>query len=312
MFVPESLFGLNRTLKLIILSAVFLTLFLLLFLLLNIKQEPALIVSERIKKLQLHLLWEHFERKQEIDWKRIKNELEGRREEVKQEILRGIGKVKKEEHQRLESLLDKSWDEILTVLGGKAAESQAPPPVDINRLAELIEKALKNIGGGGALLPGSRVSEARPVPSKPAEVPEHAGTEEGELQEAEEEVEEVEEVEEAEEVEELEPVEELEEVKEVEPIEEAEEAEELEPVEIGPVDETLEEEPAEELEELEPTELEEVEPIELASTEVATEELEAAELEPEVLKPEEPEVAELETADGTSAIGTRKIFQRRN
>jgi hypothetical protein len=50
MFFPESLFGLNRTLKSIILCAVFLTLFLLLFLLLNIKQEPALIVSERIKK----------------------------------------------------------------------------------------------------------------------------------------------------------------------------------------------------------------------------------------------------------------------
>jgi hypothetical protein len=47
-------------------------------------------------------------------------------------------------------LLDKSGDEILTVLGGKEVESQAPPPVDMNRLAELIEKALKNLGGSGA------------------------------------------------------------------------------------------------------------------------------------------------------------------
>jgi hypothetical protein len=222
-FLPHGLFGLTTTLKVTIFVCTFITLFLLFFLLFNLKQEPVLVVSERIKKLQLHLLWEYLERNQEIDWKKIQLELESRREEVKSEILKGVGRVKKEDRPKLESLFDKSWDEILAVIGNKAQATA--PSVDLNRLTELIEQALQKI----TVIPVPSVSEkAGEVLKAPVstgvsapKVPEKKTA--GEAVEAEEveELAEAEEAEEAEEVEEIEEVEEVEEVEEAEPVSEA-------------------------------------------------------------------------------------------
>ena len=295
-FLPNSIFGLTTTLKVTIFVCTFITLFLLFFLLFNLKQEPVLIVSERIKKLQLNLLWEYLERNQEIDWKKIQLELENRREEVKNEILKGVGRVKKEDRPKLESLFDKSWDEILAVLGNKAQATA--PSVDLSRLTELIEQALQKItvipvpsvsekAGDIPKAPASTVGSAPMVPEKETageeEIEELAEVEEGE------EVKGVEEVEAIEEISEVEEVEEVEEVKEAEPLKEVEEAEEVEEVE-----EVEELEVAEEIEELEviPVEAEETEEVEEAERVEETEEAEDTKVLEEVKEVEEVEEAE--------------------
>ncbi|MCX7787066.1 MAG: hypothetical protein N2442_05160 [Spirochaetes bacterium] len=297
LFQPASLFGLSTTLKGIIFVCTFITLFLLFFLIFNLKQEPVLVVSERIKKLQLHLLWEYLERNQEIDWKKIQLELESRREEVKSEILKGVGRVKKEDKTTLESLFDKSWDEILTVIGNKAQATS--PAVDLNRLTELIERALQKITVTQAPIPTEQQEEVKISKAAgrtiPSTVPQMEKVGEGKELKESEEVEELEEVESVEEAEEAVPLEEVRELEEAEELEEA--AEEV--VEIEEAIEVEDISEAEEVEEVEAVEeVEEAEEVEAASRgegvkEVEElEEIEEAELIEELEKLEEIEAVE--------------------
>ena len=154
-------------------------------------------------------------------------------------IKKGLGSQAVKYQRELDSLLDKSWQEIIAVLSNVKTSSEkhitsTKAVVDGNEIKKILEEFFAK----GTI----NVQSVNHVEVKKSQVP---------IPEAEE-VEELEEIPEAEEVEELEEIPEAEEVEELEEIPEAEEVEELEDIPEAEEVEELEEIPeAEEVEELE-------------------------------------------------------------
>ncbi len=270
--LPDNVFTLNNYLKIILMASFFITLFLLLFLILSLRQDKVLILSERIKRFQVNFLKEYVENKESIDWEKWKRELGARRELVKKEIKRGIGKFKGAKEETVDSLIEKSWDEIIEVIGSKI--SAGPSKINIDNLEEALERVLKSgtalnvqySPGGGLPIPAPQPAPA-PAPA-PKEESFTSGMQPVDVEDIDEgeDIETLDEAEEIEEAEELGEVEELAEVEEIEAVEEPAEAEELAEVEeIEEAEELGEVEEIEEIEEIEEAE----EPAEAGRTEEA-------------------------------------------
>ncbi len=325
---PLQEFLIGSHLQVIILVGVFLTAFLLIFLLLNIRQDSTLLLSERIKRLQISLLKEYVENRNEIDFDRWQAELRSRKPEVVKRIRRGVGRVRRSEKDELDQLAERGWEEIVELLSRRAS-APSDGAVDMARIEQMIERVLQNLPArvrgtegmaGTATAASDPEQRALPDPGSSGSEASSELEELGEIEEAEE----VEEIAELDETDELEQIEEAESVDDLEEIEEAgelEEFEELDVVEAGAEGEDLEEveeiadrdeadeleevEEAEELDDLdeieEATELEEVEEVdEVAELDEADEleEVDAVDVTDDVDDLEEIEdVAELEDAE---------------
>ncbi|MEI6874347.1 MAG: hypothetical protein WCL50_04360, partial [Spirochaetota bacterium] len=278
MVLPSSNFSFPAIMRILLLGVFLVTAFLLVFLVLNLRQDRTTVIAERIKRYHIGMLEASFSEKADRDLGRWTRQLEARREEYKKAIKTDLGKLGEGKTAEADALIDKSWDEILAVLGRRVDESERIGGASIKEIERLITAALSQ---GNFVLPASSLvsvpdpgtspapprpaarKKAVPTPPKPlvARQAEPADAEVLKELEAEavEELEEVEELE-AEEVEEAEAVEEL----EAEEVEEAEAVEELEAEEV---------EEAEAVEELEAEEVEEAEAVE----ELEAEEVEEAE-----------------------------------
>jgi hypothetical protein len=324
--INESRFVFPQLMKIILLGAFFLTVYLTVFLLFNLRQDSFTIVQNRLKHLQISLIEQYYDRKNDIDWGRWSRELEQRREEIRAELKQGIknkagkNKTDKDEKNDIDVLIDKSWDELLNVIAGRRDKSAL---IDEEKLQTILNRILS--AGASIPAPAAGVPAANvPAPLVRAETP-AAAEEVEELAEAES-VEEIEELSEAEPVEDLEeltdaePVEEVEELAEAEPVEDVEELTEVEPVEdleeltdAEPVEEAeklTEAEPvkgAEELAEVEPVEdleeLTDTEPVEEAEKLTEAEPVEGAE-EIEEVPPARPAVPELAEIGDIELTGT--------
>ncbi|MDR1931374.1 MAG: hypothetical protein LBQ57_00990 [Spirochaetales bacterium] len=323
-FIGDDQFTLSPIMKGILLFSVFLTTFLALFLILSIRQDASLVLAERIKKFQINLLREYLDRKGEIDWQKWRSELEIRRDDVRQELKHGLGKISKGDEEKLDRLVDKSWDEIISVLTSRGAEQKSS--VEIEKLEGIVEKVVANLQSLSA--PRARPSEI-PAPKKapaPKASAEKSGEDEEAVEELSDEMEEVsaaeelaedadeaqaiEEIAEADEVEEVQAAEEVESVEELEePVEEAESAEELE--ESAEEAELAGAETVEELSEVEEAaEAEEIPAAEeLAGAEEIAETVEEAEAAEEIepaaaveAAQKEPETADAEEMDDLEEV----------
>ena len=200
------------------------TLFLLVFLLLNLRQDPAVVLADRIKRFQVTFLREFLEERERLDWDEWRSELAVRKAEAKTRLTAGA-RASKGGGDESERLFDRSWDEIVGVLAGRAEQARGPVTnvtVDAAQIEQIVRRAL----AGGA-----------PIGT----LPPPADGDRGEPEEAEA----LEEVAEAEEVEEVEALEEVAEAEEVEEVEALEQVADAEPPYIpGPgalVEELLEE-----------------------------------------------------------------------
>jgi hypothetical protein len=144
--LDDRLFVFPFAMKLILLASFFITSFLLVFLFFNLQQDTTTIVRERLKRLQLSLLEEYYDKKEAIDWNRWAREMEQRRETIRSELKRGLPrKPRKKLEQDIDNLIDKSWDEIITILGGKTAP-QITATFDESKLQELLNRLLSTAG----------------------------------------------------------------------------------------------------------------------------------------------------------------------
>lgn len=210
--VSESLFDFPQVMKDIILLSVFLTIFLTSFLLFNMRPDTMTVVQNRLKKLQLSLIRDYYERKGEIDWNLWRHELEQRREDVRAELKRGIKKKPSSPMLKdIDILIDKSWDEILDAIGNRRETRLA---IDEDKLQNILSRMLMAAGALPAIqtkpsLPNG-IPAAQPLGE---EVLEELGGNDG--------------LEELDELDELEEIEEIEEPAETEEFAEAGELEEL-------------------------------------------------------------------------------------
>jgi hypothetical protein len=306
--VDAALFAFPQAMKVILLAAIFLTVFLTIFLAFNLRPDTMTVIQNRLKGLQLSLIREYYERKGEMDWNHWYHELELRREDVRSELKRGVREKTPALLEDIDSLIDKSWDEILTAIGGKRETRLA---IDEDKLQNILNRILL-ARGDSPVLPGGGPAAANqvlnalattaPGPAAPEAPPAAGGSEEPEEIETLEDVEELGDIEElsGEEEPETVAVTELPEAEKPEPLavtEELPEPEEPEPAAvIEELPEPEEPEPAALTEEL--PEPEEPEPAAVTEELPESEEPEPAAVTEELTEPEEPEPADLEELSG--------------
>ncbi|MDR2468131.1 MAG: cache domain-containing protein [Spirochaetaceae bacterium] len=169
--LSESLFEVPFALKMLILAVFGITLYIILFWCLNARQDPVTIVQHRMKRLQVNLLNEYFELKNDMDWRQWKRDLAQRREEMRDELLRGFSTNQRKRNEGvfkyIDSFFDKSWDELVGVIGNRSRS-------DIERLdEEKIEDILKRILKAASAL-STRDRPPPPPPPHPSALPEAA------------------------------------------------------------------------------------------------------------------------------------------
>jgi hypothetical protein len=118
--VPEKLFSFPAPLKVLLIGSAFITLFVIFFLIVNARQDAVAIVQSRLKELQVSLMYEYYQLMGDMDWAVWRRELEQRRDDVRNELCRGI-KIKKgsDIEGYIYSFFNKSWDGLLAAIGSR-------------------------------------------------------------------------------------------------------------------------------------------------------------------------------------------------
>ena len=242
--------------KILILVSAFISVCLFFLILFNFKKDDDVIIRDRIKRVQFELLSEYFDKN--LERAEIAGIIEAKKSDVSVRIKKSLGRRGKKHSAELDTMLEKSWSEIIDML---SAEKKQQPSFDMSEIRRMLEE----------LLSANPVTvRNQPVQTVPAKVAEPEPVDDLEETDA------VEPVEDLEDADGVEPADGLEEADSVEPVEDLEEADVVEPVDdledadsVEPVDD-LEDvdaiEPVEDLEEadvVEPVEdLEEVDVVE--------------------------------------------------
>jgi hypothetical protein len=146
--INEALFSFPDTMKIILLVSFFLTIYLTIFLFFNLKQDTMMVVQNRLKSLQISLIEQYYDRKGDVDWNHWSRELEQRRDDIRAEVKRGIRIPKgKRADEDINTLIDKSWDELLSVIGGQKAASPGFDEEKIQNILNRILQAAPALGG---------------------------------------------------------------------------------------------------------------------------------------------------------------------
>ena len=280
--------------KILILVSAFISVCLFFLILFNFKKDDDVIIRDRIKRVQFELLSEYFDKN--LERAEIAGIIEAKKSDVSVRIKKSLGRRGKRHSAELDTMLEKSWSEIIDML---SAEKKQQPSFDMSEIRRMLEELLSatpvTVRNQPVQTVPAKVAEAEPVEDledadgvEPAEDLEDVDTvepaedlEEAGGVEAVEDLQDVEAVEPVEVLEEaggVEPVEDLEDVDAVEPVEDLEDADGVEPADVleeaegvEPVDD-LEEadvvEPVEDLEDVDAVEpvddLEEVDVVEPA------------------------------------------------
>lgn len=212
--INDYLFSISEPMKLILNLSIFLTFFLTFFFLINLKPNPPAVVRNRLKRLKDSLFEQLYVNKSSQERSRWILELEQRRDEIRKELKHNL-KLSSRQEAAINSIIDKSWDELLAVIKAgsgvivqtKVVEAKQSIKVgadsdidDIEEIEEIEEaEAVEETGGIESVDKVQKFDAAKEV---------------GEIEKIEE-AEDLEEIEEIEEVEEIEDLEEIEEAGEV-------------------------------------------------------------------------------------------------
>jgi hypothetical protein len=159
----QSLLSFPLAMRIILLVAFLITVFLIIFLVFNIRQDDVTIIQSRLKKLQVSLLEEYYEHTGDLNWSRWKRELEHRREDLHSELKRGLS-AKTNSLPEIDNFIDRSWEELMAILGGH-----------IERRSGIDEDALRSLL--------RRLPESTVAPSSPPKALDQAGVKEtGEIE----------------------------------------------------------------------------------------------------------------------------------
>jgi hypothetical protein len=109
------LFSIPESMKLVLNLSIYITFYLTLFFMFNLKPNAVMIVQNRIKHLRESLFEHLFINKTVQERAKWILELEQRREEIRSELKRNL-KFKPKLEKNINGIIDKSWDELLSVL----------------------------------------------------------------------------------------------------------------------------------------------------------------------------------------------------
>ena len=176
--------------KILILVSAFISVCLFFLILFNFKKDDDVIIRDRIKRVQFELLSEYFDKN--LERAEIAGIIEAKKSDVSVRIKKSLGRRGKKHSAELDTMLEKSWSEIIDML---SAEKKQQPSFDMSEIRRMLEE----------LLSATPVTvRNQPVQTVPAKVAEP------------------EPVDDLEEADGAEPVEDLEEVDGVEPVDDLE------------------------------------------------------------------------------------------
>lgn len=264
--------------RILLFVCAFVTVCLIVVIFFNIRKDDSVVIKSKIRAIQIGLLNEYFEK--DVDRKKVAAMIAAQKDALTAKIKKSLGRRGKKYGSDLDVILNKSWEDIITILSG-AEKTSCMAELSSSSIKE-IRKVFEEVLATNTLkvenLESARKEKNPPLKTSETSVSEKLPEDLDEVEElcdAEplEEAPEAESVEEVENLEEIEPLEEAEplEPEALEELEEPDEPEELENLEeIDPAEELLPEpEELDEAEELEPLEeleepdgLEEVEPSE--------------------------------------------------
>lgn len=264
--------------RILLFVCAFVTVCLIVVIFFNIRKDDSVVIKSKIRAIQIGLLNEYFEK--DVDRKKVAAMIAAQKDALTAKIKKSLGRRGKKYGSDLDVILNKSWEDIITILSGaeKTSCMAELSSSSIKEIRKIFEEVLATNTLKVENLEPARKEKNPPLKTSETSVSEKLPEDLDEVEElcdAEplEEAPEAESVEEVENLEEIEPLEEAEplEPEALEELEEPDEPEELENLEeIDPAEELLPEpeeldeaeelEPLEELEE--PEELEEVEPSE--------------------------------------------------
>ena len=270
----ENVFTFSELERAVILSCLFITLFLIVFTLFNLKHDDMVIISSRVRKFELSLFRQYLERKDTADWRALEKEFSLRRQDVNAEIISSLGKRGKKHRKEVNLFLDQSWSELMSAMSGGRRMAEVISSYKNENLDPKPEKELYSIDYDHSADREKEASlEEKPFVEKPSRADEITQSD------AADEVEELEELDELEEVPEAEAADDVEEIPEAEAVDDVEEIPEAEAADD--VEEIPEAEAVEEVEEL--SQAEDVEDLEeVLDAEPVDEDLEVEEYVPDV------------------------------
>lgn len=172
-FVYDSrIFEVSDEIKILLLLLLFITVFLIVFLFFNIKQDNMSVIKDRIRRFELAFITECLDRQKSggsYDIKKLGAEITERRKELNDEICRSLGRRGKKHRKEIETLLEHSWQEILSALGiengRETNNSRQENVVKINsrELRDAIEEILRS-GLLNNALPAGHASDISSAP----------------------------------------------------------------------------------------------------------------------------------------------------
>lgn len=275
--------------RILLFVCAFVTVCLIVVIFFNIRKDDSVVIKSKIRAIQIGLLNEYFEK--DVDRKKVAAMIAAQKDALTAKIKKSLGRRGKKYGSDLDVILNKSWEDIITILSG-AEKTSCMAELSSSSIKE-IRKVFEEVLATNTLKV-ENLESARKEKNPPLKTSETSVSEK--LPEDFDEVEELCDAEPLEETPEAESVEEVENLEEIEPLEEAEP---LEPESDGVLEELEEPDEPEELENLE-----EIEPAEelLPESEGLDE---AEELEPleEVEEPDElEELDELEEVAPSETI----------
>lgn len=235
--------------RILLFVCAFVTVCLIVVIFFNIRKDDSVVIKSKIRAIQIGLLNEYFEK--DVDRKKVAAMIAAQKDALTAKIKKSLGRRGKKYGSDLDVILNKSWEDIITILSG-AEKTSCMAELSSSSIKE-IRKVFEEVLATNTLKV-ENLESARKEKNPPLKTSENAVSEK--LPEDLGEVEELCDAEPLEEAPEAESVEEVENLEEIEPLEEAEP---LEPESDGAPEEL--EEP-DELEEVEPSET--IEPSETA------------------------------------------------
>lgn len=263
--------------RILLFVCAFVTVCLIVVIFFNIRKDDSVVIKSKIRAIQIGLLNEYFEK--DVDRKKVAAMIAAQKDALTAKIKKSLGRRGKKYGSDLDVILNKSWEDIITILSG-AEKTSCMAELSSSSIKE-IRKVFEEVLATNTLKV-ENLESARKEKNPPLKTSETSVSEK--LPEDLDEVEELCDAEPLEEAPEAESVEEVENLEEIEPLEEAEP---LEPESDGEPDELEEPDEPEELENLE-----EIDPAEELLPE--TEDLDEAE--------ELESLEELEEPDGLEEL----------
>ena len=156
-----------RLIQALLLTVIFISLYLTIFLLFNLRHDDMFIIKKRIRQFQLAFISEYFEQAGTGGFHSLPEEILNQLPELTHDIKRMLGRKAKKHEKEIDELFDHGWEEIMTALGHK--NTPAPAQASVAEIKKMLEEVLSTlplrIEQASAPVPKSAPPEAQNTPN---------------------------------------------------------------------------------------------------------------------------------------------------